>query len=389
MKRNILGPVVMCLLIIGLTGSGFIPTAQAKTHKAEATVAASEDTKASKKAPEKTQAVVKAKKGSSPEKAGHVSAGKSKGKQKDGHTSLSGHTEKPDHKKDAGSGKVAKHKDKAAKKKVALHKEKTNQEKAALHNNNNKNNKVSKNKAARSKVALDEKKSAKGKVAHTEKRVAHKKGAKVSKAKEKNRRSLARTQEARRASKPEKAVSEQVSPAPEYSIETPRPSDLYLARQSPDAVNSLGCDVEPEQPLSLTDRVIRLAQRCLGIPYRPGGTTTQGFDCSGFVRYVFRENGIELGRSSRQQALEGKPVELSDIRPGDLIFFQMDQRRKNPGRIDHVGLYLGNGQFIHAASSSRSREIKMDRLEAGHFLTKIVGARRILDDEDEAETLTN
>ena len=151
------------------------------------------------------------------------------------------------------------------------------------------------------------------------------------------------------------------------------PVDFWLAKDAHDRFMQGSNDGELDE---LTMKILESAYSYLGVPYRYGGTTPDGFDCSGFVRYVFSENGIPLGRSSRDQALEGKAVPLSDLKPGDLLFFNMHHRKHS--WIDHVGLYVGNGQFIHAASR-HSREIKIEDLEGNRYLPRIVEARRVLD----------
>jgi cell wall-associated NlpC family hydrolase len=149
--------------------------------------------------------------------------------------------------------------------------------------------------------------------------------------------------------------------------------DLWLAKDAPEKFRQGTNDHELDE---LTLKILESAFSYLGTPYRYGGTTPDGFDCSGFVRHVFSENGISLGRSSRDQALEGKRISLYDLKPGDLLFFNM--RRRKQQHIDHVGLYIGKGQFIHA-SSNHSREIKIEDLDTDRYLPKIVEARRVLD----------
>jgi uncharacterized cupredoxin-like copper-binding protein len=151
------------------------------------------------------------------------------------------------------------------------------------------------------------------------------------------------------------------------------PIDLWLAKDTPERLRKGLNDGELDEQ---TLKILESAYSYLGTPYRYGGTTPHGFDCSGFVRQVFSENGISLGRSSRDQALEGKQVSLSELKPGDLIFFNMN--RRNRLLIDHVGLYVGNGQFIHAASR-HSREIKIEDLDTERYLHKIVETRRVLE----------
>jgi cell wall-associated NlpC family hydrolase len=149
--------------------------------------------------------------------------------------------------------------------------------------------------------------------------------------------------------------------------------DLWLAKDAPERFREGTNDHELNE---LTLKILESAISYLGTPYRYGGTTPNGFDCSGFVRHVFSENGISLGRSSRDQALEGKRISLYDLKPGDLLFFNM--RRRKQHHIDHVGLYIGKGQFIHA-SSNHSREIAIENLDTERYLPKIVEARRVLD----------
>lgn len=94
--------------------------------------------------------------------------------------------------------------------------------------------------------------------------------------------------------------------------------------------------------------IIAKAKDYLGVPYQWGGESpTTGFDCSGLVQYVFAQNGITLPRVSRDQAAVGTPVSFTSLQPGDLIFFSI----ANNGIVDHVGIFIGNDQFINASSS--------------------------------------
>ncbi|MDH4038175.1 MAG: C40 family peptidase [Candidatus Krumholzibacteria bacterium] len=118
------------------------------------------------------------------------------------------------------------------------------------------------------------------------------------------------------------------------------------------------------------DEVVKRAADYLGTPYRNGGTSSKGLDCSGLTFTVYRSFGIQLPRVSRDQARVGSPVPRSDLEAGDLIFFG------SGSRISHVGIYAGDGEFIHA--SDRARSVRFDRLDNKYFRNRYVTARRVL-----------
>ncbi|MFN3310368.1 MAG: C40 family peptidase [Thermomonas sp.] len=122
---------------------------------------------------------------------------------------------------------------------------------------------------------------------------------------------------------------------------------------------------------SLIKSVLQRAFTLLGTPYRYGGSSPEGgFDCSGLVSYVFRTIGIDLPRVSRAMASEGTRIVSRDaLAEGDLVFFG---RR---GRIDHVGIYIGNGQFLHAPRTGR--DVTVSSLTSGYWARKYVEARRL------------
>lgn len=96
-----------------------------------------------------------------------------------------------------------------------------------------------------------------------------------------------------------------------------------------------------------TEGILGRARSLLGVPYVWGGTTPSGFDCSGFTRYVFEKQGLQLPRTSQAQFGIGVPVSFNNLRPGDLVFFNLT----NGNKISHVGIYMGKGQFISATTS--------------------------------------
>lgn len=113
--------------------------------------------------------------------------------------------------------------------------------------------------------------------------------------------------------------------------------------------------------------------KLIGVDYHYGGTTTKGFDCSGFTQYVFKQLGIDLLRTSRDQATQGKKVSKDDLRSGDLVFF-----KTNGKTISHVGIYVGDGKFAHA---STRKGITISSMSEKAYASTYVTARRIMDTE--------
>jgi cell wall-associated NlpC family hydrolase len=118
--------------------------------------------------------------------------------------------------------------------------------------------------------------------------------------------------------------------------------------------------------------VVQEARRFVGVPYRMGGTTAGGLDCSGLVVTVYQKFGVAMPRNSHEQANFGKKIDRSDLEPGDLVFF----RTSGNTAVTHVGIYSGDGEFIHA--STRSRRVKYDRLDDKYFRKRYATARRVL-----------
>lgn len=114
----------------------------------------------------------------------------------------------------------------------------------------------------------------------------------------------------------------------------------------------------------------RTAERFVGIPYRWGGeNVVDGMDCSGFVRAVYNLCGLSIPRTSRDQYRVGGPVSKDGLRDGDLVFFG-----SSADSINHVGIYVGNGRFVHAPR--RGEEIKLSGVDETYFGKRFIGARR-------------
>jgi len=123
----------------------------------------------------------------------------------------------------------------------------------------------------------------------------------------------------------------------------------------------------------LRNELVKTARRFIGIPYRWGGTTAKnGFDCSGLTMVSYRLNGLNLPRVSRSQYKAGKWVAKSKLRPGDLVFFAT----KGGTRVTHVGMYAGNGEFIHAPRTGKN--VRMEKLSNKFFAKTYVGGRTYL-----------
>lgn len=120
---------------------------------------------------------------------------------------------------------------------------------------------------------------------------------------------------------------------------------------------------------SKAQTIITTAKKYLGTPYVWGGSSPSGFDCSGFVQYVLRSCGYTVGRVCSEQYKAGVSVSKSNLQPGDLVFFQ----NTYTSGISHVGIYIGDGQFIHSSGS-----VKISDLTSGYYDDHWLGARRIV-----------
>ncbi|MFC1879999.1 NlpC/P60 family protein [Thermodesulfobacteriota bacterium] len=123
----------------------------------------------------------------------------------------------------------------------------------------------------------------------------------------------------------------------------------------------------------LRNEIVRTAKQYIGVPYQWGGQSPDtGFDCSGLTMVVYQLNGLDLPRSSRQQWKAGRPVKRGQVARGDLVFFATS----GGTRVSHVGIYTGNGKFLHAPR--RGRKIRIASLSNPYYKARYVGAKSYL-----------
>lgn len=146
------------------------------------------------------------------------------------------------------------------------------------------------------------------------------------------------------------------------------------------------------------NNILSSAKSMLGLPYLWGGTSVKGVDCSGFTKTSFFMNGVVIPRDASQQVLHGEAIEILDekgdfapatalknLQPADLIFFAAGKANNPNARVTHVALYIGNGEFIHAAGTVRINSMLKDAANYDDFQTRtVVAARRYINAEDSA-----
>jgi len=150
-----------------------------------------------------------------------------------------------------------------------------------------------------------------------------------------------------------------VGPA-DYALVKPRPSEPAVAKPGTPATD-------------LREKLVATAESFIGVDYAWGGTTIRsGFDCSGLVLAVYRLNGLAMPRSVRDQFRAGTAVAGERLMKGDLVFFTASPG----GELSHVGIYIGDGAFIHAPGSGKN--VRRESLESGYFKSRFSGARAYL-----------
>lgn len=148
-------------------------------------------------------------------------------------------------------------------------------------------------------------------------------------------------------------------------------SILTVAMTSVIALGSLFAPVGTSTASAANESLVTKAMSVLGAPYKWGGTSKSGFDCSGFLNYVFKGEKISLPRTANAMYSKGTPVSRSQLRTGDLVFFKTSSR----SAVTHAGMYLGSGRFIHSSSSSG---VSISSINDKYYWgSRYVGAKRV------------
>lgn len=133
-------------------------------------------------------------------------------------------------------------------------------------------------------------------------------------------------------------------------------------------VAAAGCSSTPGKPQSVAERAASVALGQIGVPYRYGGSSPSGFDCSGLVHYSYATAGKNVPRTTAGQWAQLAPVAKRDLQTGDLLFFNI------AGKMSHVGVYLGDGRFVHAPSTGRT--VSIESLGSDYYRNAFIRAGR-------------
>jgi len=155
------------------------------------------------------------------------------------------------------------------------------------------------------------------------------------------------------------------------AVRRARNPDSYVAHRTRSRQRRGSSEIVMSNP-DKSNRLLTQAFRLRGVPYRYGMSSTRGSDCSGFTSLVYRSQGVKLPRTSREQSKVGAKVNRESLQKGDLVFFKTNRGT----RINHVGIYIGDGKFIHA--SSGGGKVQVNSLSEGYYSRRFAGGRRVV-----------
>jgi len=174
-----------------------------------------------------------------------------------------------------------------------------------------------------------------------------------------------------RATPQRKTYTNSHNPFNQIPKSQPKKEILYIDSYTNQPIYREKSTSNSEHTSNFIERVEQLAKLQLGKEYKWGANGPYVFDCSGFTKYIFERNGINLPRNSQQQATVGQYITMPNLQKGDLVFF----RKKNSSIINHTGIFLGKGEFIHASSSKK--KVVISRLDNGYYHEHFKLARRV------------
>ena len=193
-------------------------------------------------------------------------------------------------------------------------------------------------------------------------------GSKKTKADQAQKKTTAKKNNSTTAKKNAPMVEEALPDSTEEEFDEAPPQESIIDRK--EFIANYRNYINPDVPLGFREEILLQVIKYLETPYKYGGNTEKGIDCSGFTLQVYEKStGLKLPRSAREQYAVGEKVEREDLSFGDLVFFNT-RRRSNPG---HVGIYIGDDQFIH---SSTSLGVTISSLQETYYKKRYVGARR-------------
>jgi peptidoglycan DL-endopeptidase LytE len=160
---------------------------------------------------------------------------------------------------------------------------------------------------------------------------------------------------------------------------TAKLEDIEILKRTLEQEIKAVSDSEEFSDKTLQDKLVVFAKKLLNIPYKFGGNSILGIDCSAYVKKVYGLLGVDLPRTAREQFNKGETIEKEELTIGDLVFF-----RTYASFPSHVGIYMGNNLFIHA--SEKGKKVKVDNLNAPYFVKRFIGAKRLLVEDEPATT---